>query len=287
MSEVIAPEHVLLQYDVETAYGTTPTNPTMNWIGIVQDVTPGLDMSKLKAGGIGSADIAYIRNGLRKPEMTIKYIPQNITFMDYARSIPIGLTLEYLAEYGATPSYVSLVHKGMLIDSMEVVLPKEDWDVVTLRLIGQNVTYGTAAITGETAASDPATAPYSWFDAEIEMDVNGGLSEILVFGTSKFYIRNHLRPIPVIRATNPTLLKYLQRSQRELGGEIQAYFEDKTHLDEVLASTDFAIRFTLTGSTPFYDFTGCYWDRHTLTTRIKEIPCYVNLAFTATGVDIT
>jgi len=219
--------------------------------------------------------------------MTIKYIPQNITFMDYARSIPIGLTVEYLAEYGATPSYVSMVHKGMLIDSMEVVIPKEDWDIVTLRLIGQTVTHGTTAISNETAASDPATAPYSWFGATVQIDVNGGMVEVDEIGTCKFYIRNHLRPIPVIRSTSATLLKYLQRSQRELGGEVQVYFEDKTRIDEVLASTDFEMRFILASTTPFYEFTGCYWDRHTLTTRIKEVPCYINLAFTATAVGIT
>jgi len=287
MSTIIAPEHILTQYDVETAYGTTPTNPTMNWIGIIQDVEPALDMSKLKVGGIGSADIAYIRDGMRKPAITIKYIPQNITFMDYVRAIPVGLSIEYLATYGTTPSYVSALHKGCLIDSIEFSSPKEDWDVVTARLIGQNVTYGSTLISGETAATDPGTNPYSWFDSTVEIDVNGGLVEVTNFGSWKFYIRNRLRPIPVVRATNPTLLKYLQRGQRELGGEVQAYFEDKTRLDEVLASTDFALRFTLTSTTPFYDFTGCYWDRHTLTTRVKEIPCYVNLAFTATGVDIT
>jgi hypothetical protein len=74
----------------------------------------------------------------------------------------------------------------------------------------------------------------------------------------RFDINNNARQVPVLRATNGHLAKFVPFGSRTLSGEIRFEFESKQELDDALADTERTLRFGL-GGTNYTEFTGCKW----------------------------
>lgn len=281
MSFVYAPEDADAQYVEETNYGETPATPAMKWIGIIQDIIPALDPSNLKLRGL-NRDISYIRRGLRRPTLTLTYVPQlsSLTgFLRYALDwITKSFSLEYSVEQDST--IVSLNHKGCRVNRLNVNIPEEDWAKVTQECFGQNVDVASSKI-GNTYENDPVTDPYSWFDVKVYQ----GAVEFLNFGDVKFSITNHLARKPVIRETTPYLLKYLTAGPRDLNGEIKAYFENKNEIDDIIGDTAFDLKIYL--GSKYFTFGGAKWDLAEIATRMSEVPCTMRLPWTAKTVTLT
>jgi len=306
MTDVIAPEHIGVQYDVETAYadGGSGGSPDFAWIGIIQDAAQAFENMKRECRGIGSVDPNAFADGLQSPEITIKWVIQRkrtvatafnpATLLAYAETFPsTGLGIEWLATYGST-SYVSLWYKGMMIDTLDIDFSIDSFIIATAKFVGHSIVDGTASV-GNSYASNPISLannyalPLTGYDAEVFMNAAGGADVALTEVKSvHLSVRNNLKRIPVIQTSNSTNLKYILKGRRELTGEIVCYIEDKTEYAHLLDATDLDIRVDLhkSDNVPYFNFTNAKLDRGSLTTRITEIPCEVTLPFRATALAV-
>jgi len=259
-STVYTGEQARAYYVEETTYGTTPTNPTMLCIGVIQEVEPAVDPKNIVLRGIGSRNVQAIRRGLRQIDLKIVYTPQNWNFFNYTRSLKSTSIEVY---YEKTSGIISLNHKGCKVDRAKVDVSIEDPVKVTMDLIGQDVAVSTAKI-GANYEGEPSTNPLTGSDCSIS---KAG-AEITRFSDFSFEIVNNLKRQPVIRATTPYLIKSLPERHEVLQGSIRADFESKAELDDILGDTEFTLLFDIGGTN--FSFTGCKWRSSRLPTKIED-----------------
>lgn len=259
-STVYTGEEARAYYVEETTYGTTPTNPAMLCIGVIQEIEPALDPRNIVLRGIGSRNVKAIRQGLRHIDLKVVYTPQNWNFFNYARSLKSTSVEVY---YEKTSGIVSLNHKGCKVDRAKVDVSIEDPVKVTMDMIGQDLSVGTAKI-GASYETEPTTTPLTGSDCSIS---KAGV-EITRFSDFGFEIVNNLKRQPVIRATTPYLIKSLPERHEVLQGSIRADFESKAELDDILSETEFTLLFNIGGTN--FSFTGCKWKSSRLPTKIED-----------------
>jgi len=259
-STVYTGEEARAYYVEEATFGTTPTNPAMLCIGVIQEIEPALDPRNIVLRGIGSRNIKTIRKGLRHIDLKMVYTPQNWNFFNYARSLK-STSIEVYFE--KTSGIISLNHKGCKVDRAKVDVSIEDPVKVTMDLIGQDVAVGTAKI-GANYETEPSTNPLTGSDCSIS---KAG-TEITRFSDFGFEIGNNLKRQPVIRATTPYLIKSLPERHEVLQGSIRADFESKAELDDILGDTEFTLLFNIGGTN--FSFTGCKWKSSRLPTKIED-----------------
>ena len=251
-------------YVEETTYGTTPANPSFQWIGIAQNVEPNYDRSLIKLRGIGSRDLSYIINGLLKVEISLEYAYQNNTFLAFANTLN-DFSLEVFTDNGTTIN--SFLHSGGMINSVDVSASVNNLVTVKPNIIAKNVTIGNAHPTGATYASDPAVTPKTWYDTRVEIPTGTEIDGVTDWS---FKINNNLERYPVIRSTSGDLLKYLVERQREFSGELTIAYMSNTLLT---AMTDAAEQATLkiTVGTDTFTFNNVNFDTGRLTARPVEV----------------
>jgi len=259
-STVYTGEEARAYYVEEATFGTTPTNPAMLCIGVIQEIEPALDPRNIVLRGIGSRNVKAIRKGLRHIDLKIVYTPQNWNFFNYTRSLKSTSIEVY---YEKTSGIVSLNHKGCKVDRAKVDVSIEDPVKVAMDLIGQDVAVGTAKI-GANYETEPSTNPLTGSDCSIS---KAGV-EITRFSDFGFEIGNNLKRQPVIRATTPYLIKSLPERHEVLQGSIRADFESKAELDDILGDTEFTLLFNIGGTN--FSFTGCKWKSSRLPTKIED-----------------
>jgi len=259
-STVYTGEEARAYYVEEATFGTTPTNPDMLCIGVIQEIEPAVDPRNIVLRGIGSRNVKAIRRGLRHIDLKVVYTPQNWGFFNYARSLKSTSIEVY---YEKTSGVVSLNHKGCKVDRAKVDVSIEDPVKVAMDLIGQDVAVGTAKI-GANYETEPSTNPLTGSDCSIS---KAGV-EITRFSDFGFEIVNNLKRQPVIRATTPYLIKSLPERHEVLQGSIRADFESKAELDDILGDTEFTLLFNIGGTN--FSFTGCKWKSSRLPTKIED-----------------
>jgi len=259
-STVYTGEEARAYYVEEATYGTTPTNPAMLCIGVIQEIEPALDPKNIVLRGIGSRNVKAIRRGLRHIDLKVAYTPQNWGFFNYARSLKSTSIEVY---YEKTSGIVSLNHKGCKVDRAKVDVSIEDPVKVTIDLLGQDVAVGTAKI-GASYETEPTTSPLTGSDCSIS---KAGV-EITRFSDFGFEIVNNLKRQPVIRATTPYLIKSLPERNEVLQGSIRADFESKAELDDMLGDSEFTLLFNIGGTN--FSFTNCKWRSSRLPTKIED-----------------
>lgn len=250
-------------YIDETTYGVTPTNPSFLWIGIIQDIDPGIDPSLLRLRGCGSRYLQYLLDGLRKVDLRIAYLYQNKGFLNaIMQGLPTGsgqpLSIEtYWVNPGGGALEVSMLHKGCLLNEVKVsghVITGEDMEIlVETSIIAQNVVVGSTHPTGASYPSDPGTIPKLGSDVKIEIN-STELTDIYDFS---FNIRNNLKRYPVIRATDGNLLKWLLGRGFEVNIEMVGYLTDTSYLAGLISDVEKDIKFTI--GTDIYTFADCHY----------------------------
>lgn len=259
-STVYTGEEATAYYVEETTYGTTPTNPAMLYIGVIQEVEPALDPRNIVIRGIGSRNPKALRRGLRHIDLKMVYTPQNWSFFNYVRSLN-SMSVEVV--YEKATGIISLNHKGCKIDRARVDVSIEEPVKITVDLIGQDLTVGTAKI-GASYETEPATNPLTGSDCTISKDA----VEITRFSDFHFEIANNLKRLPVIRSANAHLLKSLPERHEILQGSVRADFESKAELDDILGDTEFTLLFDIGGTN--FSFTSCKWKSSRLATKIED-----------------
>ena len=307
MTDVLTPQDCQVYYDTEDSYadGGSAGSPAFAWIGIIQDAIQSFTNNKRECRGIGSIDVNALADGLQSPELTVKWIVQRkrtvatafnpLTLLAYVNTFPTyGLGIEALYTVGATPTYVSYWYKGMMMDALDIDFSIDSFIIATAKFVGHSIVDGTAGVGGSYAASPLNLAnsyalPLTGYDAEVFYNAAGGSDVALTkVKNVKLSIKNDLKRIPVIQTTASTNLKYIEKGRRQLSVELTLYAEDKTEYANLLDATALDIRVDLnkTDNTPYFNFTGCKPTIGTMNTRITEVPCEVNVSYTATGITI-
>lgn len=269
MVETYGAHECRVYYVEETAYGQTPTNPTM--LGIpAENVDPSIDPSLIKVRGVGSIDLQAVKKGVRSVSLKIVYpLPSEapINFLQWAKAeLNKSLSIQVLYYKGAFASaadIISLLYTGCRFNRLTVECSVEDVVKATAELIGQDLTVGTSKIAGATYADYAGAIPF------YESYVKKGTSFLDRVSDWKFTIENNLKAVPVIRTTNGYLLKYLPYRHRNLTGEITFEFESKEEFDEVISDASFDLEFGL-GSNKAV-FSGCKWENVAAPTRIEDL----------------
>jgi len=268
-------------YVTESVFGTTPTNPAM--LSVPADpIDPGFDPSNIKLRGAGSYDLQAIKKGLRKPSLKIGYVVPSAApiellqwaKMDLDKSLSCQV-IYYKGIFASATDIISLLFKGIRISKVSVGCSIEDVIKATMELEGQDLVTGTDKITGATYTDHGGAIAFH--ESYVKKDTTV-LDRVTDW---KFDINNNPRRVPVIRTSNGHLAKYIPFGKRELSGELNFEFESKTEMDEILADTEFALEFGLSGTCKA-TFSYCKWENVGHTKWLEDLLC-AKVKFTAKG----
>lgn len=258
MVETYGSDEQRLYYIPETVFGTTPTNPAM--LGPpVDTLDPGFDPGNINLRGAGSYDIITIKKGVRKPSLKFAYILPSAAPIDLLQYLKQDLdksmsmqTIYWKGVFASATDIISLLYTGGRINKATVSCDLEDVIRATLEVESQDLTTGTAKISGATYTDH--TGAVAFWESFVKKDTVA-VDRVTSW---KFDVNNNCRRVPVIRSTNGHLAKYLAWGKREISGEIGFEFESKAEMDETLADTEFALQFGL-GGTNNAALPACKW----------------------------
>jgi hypothetical protein len=262
MVETYSTDQERIYYVAETVKGTTPANPAM--LGVPHEsVNPGFNPGNLLLRSGGSYDLFAIKKGTRVPSLKVSYIIPSaapVDLLQYAKTdLDKTLSVQVLYHKGSFASatdILSLLYNYMRIGKASVSCEIDDVLKANLEMIGQNVTTGTAKLSGATYTDYGGAVAFNETDLTI-----GGAANDRVVGW-KFDINNNPKQVPVIRSTNGYLAKYIPFGNRQLSGEVRFEFESKTEMDNALSDTEFNIRFGL-GGTAYAQMEAAKWSNIT------------------------
>jgi len=285
MPETYSAHESRVYYVEETAYGQTPTNPSMLSVP-AESLEPTANPSNIKLRGVGSIDLQAIKKGLRVPSLKIAYpLPSDapINFLQYAKaelekSLSIQ-TLYYKGAFASATDIISLVYTGCKFQRITVDCSIEDVVKASAELLAQDLATGTTKIAGASYADHAGAVPF------YESYIKKGTVALDRVTDWKFTIENNLKQVPVIRAPNGNILKYLPHRHRDLTGELVFEFESKEEFDDVINDAEFSLEFGLGGSNKAV-FSNCKWENTAAPTRIEELVS-LKAAFVAKTVTIS
>jgi hypothetical protein len=248
MVETYSTDQERIYYIPETAKGTTPANPAM--LGVPHEsINPGFSPSNLLLRSGGSYDLYAIKKGLRVPSLKVSYVIPSAAPVDLLQHAKIDLdntlsvqVIYYKGSWASATDILSLLYNYMRIGKASVSCEIDDVLKASLEMVGQNITTGTAKISGATYTDYTGAVAFNETDVTI-----AGVANDRVVGW-KFDINNNPKQVPVIRSTNGHLAKYIPFGNRQLSGEVRFEFESKAEMDDALADTEFDIRFGLGGT---------------------------------------
>lgn len=269
-SAVYGAHETRFYYVEEATYGTTPANPSMTGLAGAENVEAAINPSNIKLRGIGSVDLQAIKKGLRQVMVKVAYpLPSDapIAFLQWAKvELDTSLSIQviyYKGLFASATDIISLLHKGCKFNRLTVECSIEDVVKASAELLGQDLTVGTAKITGATYADNVGAVPF------YESYVKKGETTLERVTDWKWTIENNLKRVPVIK-TGGHILKYLPHRHRALTGEVTFEFESKEEWDEVIGDTEFTLEFGL-GGTNKAVFSNCKWDQVSTPTRIEDL----------------
>jgi hypothetical protein len=259
-----------IYYVEESAYGQTPTNPSMLSVP-AESIEPSMNPNNIKIRGVGSVDIQAIKRGLREPNLKIVYpLPSDapINLLQYAKveldkSLSVQL-LYYKGVFASATDIISLLHKGCKFHKVTVECSIEDVVKATAELIAQDIAVGTSKISGATYSDYAGAVAFN------ESYVKKGTAVLERVTDWKFTVENNLKQVPVIRNSSGYLLKYLPYRHRSLTGEMTFEFESKEEFDDVMNDSEFSLTFGLGGSNSAV-LSNCKWDSLSMPTRIEDL----------------
>jgi hypothetical protein len=259
----------------ETVYGQTPTNPAMLGIN-TEGVEPKIDPGLIKVMGIGSRDLQSLNAGVRKVDLKIPNALSGqspISLIQHVQTLSsLSVQVVYYKGLWSSPSsIISFLHTGCKIDKVSVECHLEDVVKSNVELIGQNVTRGTALLTGATYGDYAGAVPFN--NTFVQKGAPSGGSGVTLTDVTdwKFDIENNLKGVSVIQSgATGLMIKYLRERHRKLSGELTMEFESDSELADILSDAEFSLLFGL-GSTNTALFKYCKWEDFSPPTKIEDL----------------
>jgi len=259
-----------IYYVQEATYGVTPATPSMLGIATVENVEPALDPGLIKVRGIGSRDLRVLRRGLRHVDLKVAYALPSDAPINFLQHIITLNSHSIEVFYEKTSGIIDLLHKGCRLDKATVECSIEDVVKATIDVLAQDLTVGTAKITGASYAEYTGAVPFNESYVQRGAADGSGLTDVTRVTDWKFNVENNFKRVPVIRSTSGYLLKYLQERHRILTGELTFEFESKAEYDDVIADSEFSLKMGLGGSNSAL-FKYCKWEKVGSPTKIEDL----------------
>ena len=241
-----------IEYVEEVTYGTTPTDPVMGWVGLVNPFSPHIAKEYEEARYSGAHDavdmLQKMRNMQVSGELTasMTYKPQDWTFLQYITGNATGLsdTVDSISVVQYTDGQW-IVYKGGMLTKWELTLPKE-----SIATVDVDMTFGGIADPTVTDfigigshASENTTAPFKWEDTT-NIKLNGA-SIMHCLGELKLGITNEVKLPKDIGSSMWTRAEGAVVTKRELSVSLELTWADLSFFNLVKAGTKQTLSFTL------------------------------------------
>lgn len=244
-----------IEYVEEATYGTTPTDPAMVWLGLVNPFSPHIAKEYEEARYLGAHDatdmLQKMRNMQVSGELTasLTYKPQDWTFIQYITGSATGLadTVDSISVVQYTDANW-IIYKGGILTKWELKLPKEG-----IATVDVDIGFGDVADPTETDyigagshASEAAGDPFMWEDTtDVKLNdvaITHSVGEITLGITNDVEFPKDIGSTMWTRAEGGVVTK------RELSVSLELTWVDiDTFFDIVKAGTKQTLKFTLGG----------------------------------------
>jgi hypothetical protein len=248
------------QYVEETTYGTFPTNPAMNWIGVVDNFDPKADMQSIMVPQVGTEDLKYILKGAEVYTMDLEFGLQTSTFAKYGISsqgggtgtIDKSLSILFSAKLNTVENFVQVLGSrigSFTISSQTGQLTKAKCQVQAKAIPLPSTTnpIGTGAF-----ATDPAANPWTFYDGGTNPVTIGAVNpDVREFSVT--FERNLER----LHVLGQSQQKFLPPKQRRINGNFTIVWEDVNQYTNLTADTGVTITWVLKTATSTLTLSGC------------------------------
>ncbi len=260
----------VIEYVEETTFGYMPSDPTMQWIGLVTKFKP---VDKLKTvtiryfGDDSQTDgrLENIKNAKvgREVGLEISYVPQNLMGLGFLKywtgsagglsdditSVSVGIIDKNATKY--------TVINGLIGNEVTLTIPEEGEVTIEGNMVGvEIVTADTDYIGLGSHATEDASDPLTTDDLTlVQMDYGTGFVDVVDYVNSiKVTISNTLGIFRDLGSGFSTKIGMIKPIAREVKLSLEMDYEDFTMLNNVRSFTSLGFKFTLRGTT--FTFTG-------------------------------
>ncbi len=247
----------------ESTYGTFPTNPAMNWIGVVSSCGPKADMQSIMIPQVGTEDLKYIIKGAEVYTVELEYGLQNSTFAKYATqsqgggtgTIDKSLSLLFSAKLGGqtgTENFLQLL--GSRIGSFTLSTRIGELTRARCQIQGKAIPVPstTSPIGTGTFATDPATNPWTFYDGGTNPVTIGAVSPDVREITVTFE-----RNLERLHVLGQSQQKFLPPKHRRITGNFTILWEDTNQYTNLTSDTGVAISWILKSATSTLTLSNC------------------------------
>jgi hypothetical protein len=248
------------QYVEEATYGTFPTNPTMNWIGAVDNFEPKADMQSIMTPQVGTEDLKYILKGAEVYTMDLEFGLQTSTFAKYgissqgggAGTIDKSLSVLFSAKLNAVENYVQIL--GSRIGSFTISAQTGQLTKAKCQLQAKAIPVPSVSgpIGSGAFATDPATNPWTFYDGGTNPVTIGAVNpDVREFSVT--FERNLER----LHVLGQSQQKFLPPKQRRITGTFTIVWEDVNQYTNLTSDTGVTITWVLKTAVSTLTLLGC------------------------------
>ncbi len=248
------------QYVEEATYGTFPTNPTMSWIGAVDNFDPKADMQSIMVPQVGAEDLKYIVKGAEVYTMDLEFGLQTSTFVKYgissqgggAGTIDKSLSVLFSAKLNAVENYVQVL--GSRISSFSISSQTGQLTKAKCQLQAKAIPVPSSSspIGSGSFATDPATNPWAFYDGGANPVTIGAVNpDVREFSVT--FERNLER----LHVLGQSQQKFLPPKQRRITGSFMVVWEDVNQYTNLTSDTGVTITWVLKTATSTLTLSGC------------------------------
>src|SRR6266568_10865 len=248
------------QYVEEATYGTFPTNPTMSWIGAVDNFDPKADMQSIMVPQVEAEDLKYIVKGAEVYTMDLEFGLQTSTFVKYgissqgggAGTIDKSLSVLFSAKLNAVENYVQVL--GSRISSFSISSQTGQLTKAKCQLQAKAIPVPSSGnpIGSGSFATDPATNPWAFYDGGANPVTIGAVNP----DTREISVTFE-RSLERLHVLGQSQQKFLPPKQRRITGSFTIVWEDINQYTNLTADTGVAIAWVLKTATSTLTLTGC------------------------------
>ncbi len=236
------------QYVEEATYGTFPTNPTMSWIGAVDNFDPKADMQSIMVPQVGAEDLKYIVKGAEVYTMDLEFGLQTSTFVKYgissqgggAGTIDKSLSVLFSAKLNAVENYVQVL--GSRISSFSISSQTGQLTKAKCQLQAKAIPVPSSSspIGSGSFATDPATNPWTFYDGGANPVTIGAVNpDVREFSVT--FERNLER----LHVLGQSQQKFLPPKQRRITGSFMIVWEDVNQYTNLTSDTGVTVTWVL------------------------------------------
>lgn len=268
MATVVEGFKAVVEYVEETTFGTFPTDPAMQWIGLIERATPIVkpltQTKRYLAADASTNRLEKIMNVKVGEELglELEYYPQSLPgFLQYFTGSASGLA-DSLTSISA-----GIIHKGsgeyMTISGLvgqeaTLEIPEEDVVKITCSMVGATAADPSASdyIGLGSHASEDTSEPVTNDDLSgVQMDYGAGYVNVEDNVNSiEVVIRNNLHVIKDVGDTKASKIVAIVPVSREVTVGLELDYDDFDMLAKVRSLSSLKFKFTLAGKV--FEFTG-------------------------------